>query len=70
MLEARGLAASRPSVYAIALAYHMVEGYELEYAQVNASSDREAERSEICNFFFGGLVLGCIKTKFCKKICV
>ena len=20
--------------------------------------------------FFGGLVLGCIKTKFCKKICV
>ena len=23
----------------------------------------------VCNFF-GGLVLGCIKTKFCKKICV
>ena len=28
--------------------------------------------SKICNFFqfFGGLVLGCTKTKFCKKICV
>ena len=27
---------------------------------------------EFCNFLhiFGGLVLGCIKTKFCKKICV
>ena len=24
----------------------------------------------ICFQIFGGLVLGCIKTKFCKKICV
>ena len=28
-----------------------------------------ANFSKILNFF-GGLVLGCIKTKFCKKICV
>ena len=33
--------------------------------------------ANFCNFFgtkflqiFGGLVLGCVKTKFCKKICV
>ena len=33
---------------------------------------RLAEDLKIYKFlqFFGGLVLGCIKTKFCKKLCV
>ena len=36
-----------------------------------ASFDWLSKNSKICNFFhiFGGHVLGCIKTKFCKKIC-
>ena len=31
-----------------------------------------AKSAKLANFLqiFGGLVLGCIKTKFCKKICV
>ena len=33
---------------------------------------RVSKNGEISKFLqiFGGLVLGCIKTKFCKKICV
>ena len=38
-----------------------------------ANPSRSRRRSEKLAFFlqiFSGLVLGCIKTKFCKKICV
>ena len=39
------------------------------------AGDLQAKLGKMTKFakfckFFGGLVLGCIKTKFCKKICV
>ena len=48
----------------------------VEYCQARRASLGRGKISIFKNYvgkilqFFGGFVLGCIKTKFCKKICV
>ena len=41
-------------------------------AAAQAAAEKAEEVPKISKILqiFGGLVLGCIKTKFCKKICV
>ena len=65
---------SGSGVSAVEDALRRAEAYLAEQAQVPARSIANLANNYFCEIsnlkIFSWLVLGCIKTKFCKKICV
>ena len=62
LLVRPSMSLSRPSIIAVAVAIAVCRGLAVRVSKIS-KIDKLLQ-------IFGGLVLGCIKTKFCKKICV